>query len=60
LAQLSASFRALFNDNANDRKKWGGGIMGTKANHVTRYRAQLAAKEAAKQGAVTAPTVAVV
>jgi len=56
LAQQITSFRALFNDNANDRKKWGGGVMGVKANHVTRYRQKLAEKEAAKQaGATVAP-----
>jgi len=59
LTQLSTNFRALYNDNVNDRKKWGGGIMGTKANHVTRYRAQLAAKEAAKQGAAAVQPVVV-
>jgi large subunit ribosomal protein L7Ae len=59
LTQLSTNFRALYNDNVNDRKKWGGGIMGTKANHVTRHRAQLAAKEAAKQGAAAVQPVVV-
>jgi len=59
LAQLNSSFRALFNDNANDRKKWGGGVMGIKANHVTRYRQKLAEKEAAKHGSVAAPAAAV-
>jgi len=57
LAQLNSSFRALFNDNVNDRKKWGGGVMGVKANHVTKYRQKLAEKEAAKAsgGAVVVP-----
>jgi large subunit ribosomal protein L7Ae len=55
LTQLSTSFRSLYNDNLADRKKWGGGIMGVKANHVTKYRAQLAAKEAQKQGQAAAP-----
>jgi len=47
----------LFNDNVNDRKKWGGGVMGVKANHVTKYRQKLAEKEAAKAsgGAVVVP-----
>jgi len=48
LAQQITSFKALFNDNVNDRRKWGGGVMGVKANHVTRYRQKLAEKEAAK------------
>jgi large subunit ribosomal protein L7Ae len=59
LAQLNSSFRALFNDNVNDRRKWGGGVMGIKANHVTRYRQKLAEKEAAKHGSVAAPAAAV-
>jgi len=59
LAQQTASFRALFNDNVADRRKWGGGVMGVKANHVTRYRQKLAEKEAAKQaGAAAAPVAA--
>jgi large subunit ribosomal protein L7Ae len=58
LAQQITSFRALFNDNANDRKKWGGGVMGVKANHVTRYRQKLAEKEAAKQAGATAAPAA--
>jgi len=49
LQQQVAAFKALFNDNVNDRRKWGGGLMGVKANHVTRYRQKLAEKEAAKQ-----------
>jgi large subunit ribosomal protein L7Ae len=57
LAQQISAFRALFNDNVNDRKKWGGGVMGVKANHVTKYRQKLAEKEAAKQ-AVHAPAAA--
>jgi large subunit ribosomal protein L7Ae len=60
LAQLNSSFRALFNDNVNDRRKWGGGVMGIKANHVTRYRQKLAEKEAAKHGSVAAPAAAAV
>jgi len=56
LAQLNSSFRALFNDNVNDRKKWGGGVMGVKANHVTKYRAKLAEKEAAKASGASVMT----
>jgi len=44
----------LFNDNANDRKKWGGGVMGVKANHIIRYRTKLAEKEAAKHSSSAA------
>jgi len=61
LSQLSQNFKSQFNDNAAERRKWGGGIMGVKANHVTRYRQKLAEKEAAKQagGSVAQPAAAV-
>jgi len=58
LAQQVSAFKALFNDNVNDRKKWGGGIMGTKANHITKYREKLAQKEASKQSGSIAAVVA--
>jgi len=54
LTQVANSCRALFNDNANDRKKWGGGVMGVKANHIIRYRTKLAEKEAAKHSSSAA------
>jgi len=58
LNSLNANFRALFNDNANSRKQWGGGVMGVKANHVTRYRQKLAEKEAAKHRGEASAAVA--
>lgn len=48
LDQLTANFRTMYNDDAAGRKKWGGGIMGEKANNVTKARAKIAAREAAK------------
>jgi large subunit ribosomal protein L7Ae len=60
LTQLTTNFKAQFNDNVTERRKWGGGIMGVKANHVTRYRQKLAEKEAAKAagGSVAQPAAA--
>jgi large subunit ribosomal protein L7Ae len=60
LAQLALNFKGQFNENVAERRKWGGGIMGVKANHVTRYRQKLAEKEAAKQagGSVPQPAAA--
>jgi len=58
LTQLATSFKALFNDDVAVRRKWGGGIMGVKANHVTRYRQKLAEKEAAKAGTAAAQPAA--
>jgi len=45
LDQFISNVRIQFNDNVSDRKKWGGGIMGIKANHVIRAREKAAAKE---------------
>jgi len=45
LDQFISNVRIQFNDNASDRKKWGGGVMGVKANHVIRAREKQAAKE---------------
>jgi large subunit ribosomal protein L7Ae len=45
LDQFISNVRIQFNDNVSDRKKWGGGIMGVKANHVIRAREKAAAKE---------------
>jgi len=61
LIQLANNFKAQFNDNVTERRKWGGGIMGVKANHVTRYRQKIAEKEAAKQagGGSAMPAAAV-
>jgi large subunit ribosomal protein L7Ae len=52
LTQFIENVRIQFNDNVTDRKKWGGGIVGPKAQAVVRKRAAFAAKElAAKVGA---------
>jgi large subunit ribosomal protein L7Ae len=48
LDQLNQNFRGMYNDAVGDRKKWGGGIMGHKAQAVIRSREKVAAKEAAK------------
>jgi len=49
LTQFTNNYRAMFNENADIRKKWGGGVMGVKANHVIKYRQKLAERERAKQ-----------
>jgi len=48
LDQIIQSVRPAFNDDANSSKKWGDGVMGIKANHVTEKRKRVAAKEANK------------
>jgi large subunit ribosomal protein L7Ae len=48
LDQLVQNFRLMYNDATADRRKWGGGIMGHKAQAVIRAREKIAAKEAAK------------
>jgi len=45
LDQIVSNARSQFNDNANNRKNWGGGIMGLKAQHVIRGRERAAAKQ---------------
>jgi len=47
LDQFVANVRIQFNDNVGDRKKWGGGIVGVKAQHVIRSREKVIAKELA-------------
>jgi large subunit ribosomal protein L7Ae len=47
LEQFINNVRIQFNDNVTDRKKWGGGVVGVKAQHVVRKRAAAIAKEAA-------------
>jgi len=37
-------------DNKDERKKWGGGVMGIKAQHVIRAQKQAIQKEAASKG----------
>ena len=47
---LVVSFQANFNDKYDEyRKKWGGGIMGSKSQAKTRAKEKLLAKEAAQR-----------
>jgi len=48
LEQLVGVVTPLYNDNVTDLKRWGGGIMGIKAQHVEKRRAKAAAREANK------------
>jgi len=52
LDQLTQNFRVMYNDAVADRRRWGGGIMGHKAQAVIRTREKIAAKEAAKSAAL--------
>jgi len=52
LQQLTQNFRTMYNDATSDRKRWGGGIMGHKAQAVIEQRKKIAAKEAAKSALV--------
>jgi large subunit ribosomal protein L7Ae len=53
LDQIVQNYRVMYNDASGDRKKWGGGIMGIKAQHVIRKREKVRAREAAKAALVT-------
>ncbi|KAK6588415.1 60S ribosomal L7A [Cryptosporidium xiaoi] len=46
---LCNNFRAQYNDNIELRRKWGGGIMGVKAQHIIRRREKILAIEQAKK-----------
>jgi len=46
---LVESFTAAFNDNREVQRKWGGGIMGVKSQHITRRKQQALEKELAKK-----------
>merc|ERR1719432_690194 len=46
---LAGNFRAQFNDNAENRRRWGGGIMGIKSQHVTQRRERAIQIEQAKK-----------
>lgn len=47
LDQFVANIRGTYNDDVAHRRKWGGGTVGIKAQHVIRKREKLAAREAA-------------
>jgi len=49
LELLCKNFRAQYNDNVEMRRKWGGGIMGIKSQHVIMKREKAAAIEQAKK-----------
>jgi len=49
LETLGKTFTAQFNDNENLRRKWGGGIMGIKNQHMMARRARIAEIELAKK-----------
>merc|ERR1712166_941334 len=49
LDPLASNFKAQFNDNADVRKKWGGGIMGIKSQHVMQRREKAIQAEQAKK-----------
>jgi len=49
LDQIAELARAEFNDAVAERRKWGGGIMGIKAQAVVRKREKQAAKELAQK-----------
>lgn len=49
LATLASNFKAMFNDNMENRRRWGGGIMGIKSQHVMQHREKLLQVEQAKK-----------
>merc|ERR1712118_619986 len=49
LDTLSTNFKAQFNDNAEVRRRWGGGIMGIKSQHVMQRREKAIQIEQAKK-----------
>jgi len=52
LEQLKGMFKTQFNDNANLTRKWGGGIMGIKNQHMMKARQRLRDIELAKKAQV--------
>jgi len=52
LEQLGTQFKTQFNDNANLTRKWGGGIMGVKNQHMMAARKRLIEIELAKKALV--------
>merc|ERR1711920_112851 len=49
LDKLADNFKAQFNDNAEVRRRWGGGIMGMKSQHVMQRREKAIQVEQAKK-----------
>jgi len=49
LDKLGDNFKAQFNDNAEVRRRWGGGIMGIKSQHVMQRREKAIQIEQAKK-----------
>eukprot|EP00932_Pfiesteria_piscicida_P007742 SRR837773.17930.p2 GENE.SRR837773.17930~~SRR837773.17930.p2 ORF type:complete len:288 (+),score=126.55 SRR837773.17930:69-866(+) len=49
LSKLAEGFKAQFNDNAEVRRRWGGGIMGMKSQHVMQRREKAVQLEQAKK-----------
>jgi len=49
LEQIVSNARLQFNDNVAERRRWGGSIMGPKAQAVTKKREKRAAREAASK-----------
>merc|ERR1719468_1272450 len=49
LDKLADNFKAQFNDNAEVRRRWGGGIMGIKSQHVMQRREKAIQTEQAKK-----------
>merc|ERR1712061_217235 len=49
LDTVASNMKAQFNDNAEHRRRWGGGIMGIKSQHVTQRREKAIQIEQAKK-----------
>lgn len=49
LNAIAESMKAMFNDNKDILKKWGGGIMGVKSQHIERRKQMLIERELAKK-----------
>merc|ERR1711964_707283 len=49
LEALCKNFKAQFNDNVEHRRRWGGGVVGRKSQHVIAAREKMLAAEAAKK-----------
>merc|ERR1719421_2624852 len=49
LDKLASNFSAQFNENSESRRRWGGGIMGIKSQHVTQRREKAIQMEQAKK-----------